>query len=181
MTGPIEAGAYYPFLPVAGTVYELTFEGAHVVTYDDAENCIWGFFENVSLSDTSHGPPSDGTIDPTTTKAAHLMREVNGGQRNNSIRRGSESDGVFDTQQWTDATLRTHSDTTLDLRITLDTRSSKWTTLWEAKLEASGTYTEVGPTTNLQSESIGAVGFSNDSVNTELTLDKIVLLERKPI
>ncbi len=181
MTGPISAGAYYPFSPQDGTVYELTFEGAHVVTYTDAENCIWGFFENVSLSDTSHGPPSDGTIDPTTTKAAHLMREVNGGTRNNSIRRGSESDGVFDTLQWTDVTLRTHSDTTLDLRITLDTRSSNWMTLWEAKLEASGSYTEVGPTTNLQSENIGSVGFSNDSVNTELTLDKIVLLERKPV
>jgi hypothetical protein len=183
MANPSNAGAYYPFAPVSGTVYELTCDSAHVVTYEDGYTCIWGLFEDVTTDTLLQGSTTNGNLNPTCAKAVHLMREVNGSIRNNAYRRGSDSDGAADTIQWTDATLRASADTTLDLRIILDTTGGpgNWEVTWQAKATASGSYTEVGPSTALLSENIGAIGFSNDSILTELTTETITLLELRPI
>ena len=181
MTAPVNSGAYYAFTPVDGFTYLATFGGAHVVTYNDANNCIWGFFEGISANDTIVGARANGQIDPTTAKAVHLMRETGGGTRNNAYRQGNNSDGEFSTLPWTDSGLNSDPDDVLDLRITLDTTGGvgNWTALWEAKDLLDGTYTEVGPVTNLPSENVGAIGFSNDSGQTELTTSTVRLLRTK--
>jgi len=166
MSSPIDAGAYYRFTPTDGTRYELTFDGAFVTTYNDGDNCIFGFFEDQSSSNSISGPAADGTLNPTAAKAVHLMREVNGSVRNNSYRRGSGSDGTADTVQWTNASLRTSVNSTLDLRIILDTHSA-WKATWFAKETIDSDYTEVGPETILLSENISAVGWAQDAVAVE--------------
>jgi len=181
MANPANAGAYYPISPVSDTVYELTIQAAAVASYEDGYACIWGFFEGVTPSDLLQGPTVNGNLNPTCAKAVHLMREVAGGTRNNAYRRGSESDGAADTIQWTDATLRASPDAVLDLRIVLDTTGDTWTATWYAKSVISGTYTQVGPETNLLSDNIGAVGFACDSLLVELSTDYITLLELRPI
>jgi hypothetical protein len=183
MVANVNAGAYYPFTPQQGHRYLLQVESANVVTYSDADNCIWGFFEGISLSDIVTGSGANGEIDPTTAKAVHLMRETGGGTRNNAYRLGDESDGQADTSAWTDGTLNASPDAVLDLRIELDTTAGagNWTAQWWAKGLISGSYTEVGPVTNMLNENVGAVGFSNDSGNTKLTTDQITLTEIKDI
>ena len=183
LDSPVDAGAYYQFTPVDGTVYELTFTGANVDTFSEGDNTIWGFYEDQSANDMISGPVADGTLNPTAAKAVHLMRTIDGGSKEHSFRRGSDSDGTADTQQWTDATLRASPDDVLDLRLTLDTTNGagEWTIQWEAKTVISPTYTEVGAETSLLSENIGAVGWSMDSANTDVTLDQIRLTELRPV
>ena len=183
MDNPVDAGAYYAFTPVDGTVYQLTFGTANVVTYSSTKNTIWGFFEGISASSTSIGSGSNGTLNPTAAKAVHLMRETGVSTRNNAYRRGTDSDGTADTVAWTDGTLNSSPDAFLDLRITIDTTggAGNWTAQWHAKGVISGSYTEVGPVTPLLSENIGAVGWANDSAATEVTLDSIELLELRTV
>ena len=183
MVSPANAGAYYPFTPQQDRTYVLEVNAANVVTYSDADNCIWGFFEGISASDLVTGPSANGEIDPTTAKAVHLMRETAGGTRNNAYRRGDDDDGQADTTAWTDGTLNSSADSVLDLKVTLDTTggAGNWTAMWEAKSVISPTYTEVGPATAMLDEDVGAVGFANDSANTELTTDQITLTEVKAI
>lgn len=183
MVANVNAGAYYPISPQQGYRYLLDVQSANVATFSDADNCIWGFFENISLSDVTTGPASSGEIDPTTAKAVHLMRETGGGTRNNAYRRGDEGDGQADTNAWTDPTLNASPDAVLDLQIEIDTTggAGNWTAQWWAKGILSGTYTEVGPLTALLDENIGAVGFANDTGNTKLTTDTITLTEIKDI
>jgi len=183
MAANTNAGAYYAFTPVDGTVYELTFSAANVVTYSSGENCIFGFFEGIAANNSIVGSTADGTFDPTAAKAVHLMRETGVSTRNNAYRRGADSDGTADTVAWTDVTLNASPDAVLDLRITLDTTggAGNWTAQWEAKGVISPTYTEVGPATALLSENIGAVGWSNDSSATKSSLDQIRLTELRPV
>lgn len=180
---PARGGGYYPFTPVSGTFYELTFETANVVTYLDGFNCIWGFYEDVTVDDLISGPTADGTLNPTAAKAVHLQRDIGVADRQRAYRRGSDSDGTADTQDYTDATLRDNADNALDLRLELDTTGGdgNWTARWLAKDVVDGSYTEVGPAIALLSENIGAVGFSTDSGGVELSTDDIRLKELRPI
>ena len=183
MVNPTNSGAYYPFTPQQGYTYLLSVAEAVVVTYSDADNCIWGFFEGISVNDIISGSGSNGETDPTTAKAVHLLRETAGGTRNNAYRIGDASDGAASTSPWTNASLNSMPDNFADLRITLDTTSGAggWTARWEAKSLLSPNYTEVGPVTAILDESIGAVGFSNDSGRTELSTGSITLTEIKAI
>lgn len=184
MDNPVDAGAYYRFTPVDGTVYELTFGAAFVDTYNDGDNCIFGFYEDRSASNSITGTSADGTLNPTCAKAVHLMREVDPSTRQNAYRLGSESDGTADTHVWTDASLRGSADAVLDLRILLDTTggAGNWTATWQAKSVISGTYTEVGPETPLLSENIGAVGWSQDSASVKGEVTSLIRLkELRPI
>lgn len=184
MDSPIDAGAYYRFTPVDGTRYELEFGAAFVNTYSDGDNCIFGFYEDQSPSNTLSGPSADGTLNPTAAKAVHLMREVDGGTRQNAYRLGTDSDGTATTIQWTDGTLRASPDSVLDLKIILDTTGGEgnWTATWYAKGILSGSYTEVGPATQLLSENIGAVGWSQDSVAVEGHVTSFIRLkELRPV
>lgn len=180
---PVRGGGYYPFTPVSGTFYELTFETANVVTYLDGFNCIWGFYEGVTTSNVISGPTADGTVNPTAAKAVHLQRNVGVADRDRAYRRGSDSDGTADTIAYTDATLRDNADNALDLRLELDTTggAGNWTARWLAKDVVDSVYTEVGPATSMLSENVGAVGFSTDSGGVELTTDDIRLKELRPI
>lgn len=184
MEDPIDAGAYYSFTPVNGTRYELTFGSAFVDTYNDGDNCIFGFYEDPSTSNTISGPTADGSLNPTCAKAVHLMRNVDPATRQNAYRLGTESDGMATTQQWTDETLRESPDDVLDLRILLDTTggTGNWTATWYAKGILSGSYTEVGPETPLLSENVGAVGWSQDSTAVEGHVTSFIRLkELRPI
>lgn len=182
MANPVDAGAYFAFTPVDGTIYELTMLAAFVDTYSNGDNSVFGFFEAKSSSSSATGSAANGDLNPTCAKAVHLMRKTAAGAVLNSYRLGSDSDGAADTKQWTDSSLRTSVDDILDLRIKLDTRPATWTAQWFAKALLSGSYTEVGPVTPVLSENIGAVGWSSDSnlQDTELTTS-ITLKELKPI
>lgn len=180
MDSPIDAGAYYPFTVSEGTKYLLQLEDCSVVTYSDGDNCIFGFYEGISMSNVISGPTADGSLDPTTAKAVHLMREVNS-TKTNGYRRGSDGDGLADTQQWTDATLRDSASNTLDLRILLDTTDDTWQATWFAKEVGSPTYTQVGQQPMLD-QNVGAVGWSQDSVAVECQVQSsVTLLEVRPI
>lgn len=184
MDNPIDAGAYYRFTPGNGTRYQLDFGAAFVDTFAEGDNCIFGFYEDRSASNTLSGPSADGSLNPTCAKAVHLMRDIEGGARQNAYRLGTESDGTVDTHQWTDATLRASPDDVLDLRIVLDTTggTGNWTATWYAKGILSGTYTEVGPATQLLSENIGAVGWSQDSAAVECAVTSLIrLTELRPV
>jgi len=178
MATPVSAGAYYLVTLDSDTEYELTFDSAAVVAYEDGYACIWGFYEDATPSSTLQGSAANGAINPTCAKAVHLMREVAGGNRNNAYRRGSESDGAADTVQWTDATLRTSTDVELDLKININTTT--WVVTWYAKDILDADYTQVGQA-SLLSNNIGAVGFSCDSVLVEQSLDYITLKELRAI
>jgi len=178
----IDAGAYYPITLASGTIYECTWASFTEATASDSRNIIAGFYEDISVSKTVSGNTADGSNNPTTLKAGHLRRQVSGTPQN-GYRLGSESDGVADSHDWTDATLRTTTDNPLDLRIIIDTTGGEgnWKATWQAKSTISSTYTEVGPESDLLSENIGAVGWSNDSVNTDMSCDRITLLELRSI
>jgi hypothetical protein len=181
-SGSTPAGAFFAFTPVSGTVYECTWDALNEVTSSDSDNIIAGFFEGKSISNSITGATADGTIDPTTLKAGHCRRDVSGSAEH-AYRLGTESDGLVDTIEWTNTALRESASTTLDMRITIDTTAGagNWTAEWFAKETASGTYTQVGPVTQLLNENIGAVGWSNDNGNTNVTLGQITLLELRPI
>lgn len=181
-TAGVEAGAYYPITLSDGTVYECTWKAFNEATANDSDSIIAGFYENISASNTITGDTANGTIDPTTLKTGHLRRQVSGSPLN-GYRIGNDHDGMYDTKDWTDATLKTTSDNALDLRITIDTTggAGNWTAHWEAKSTISSNYTEVGPETDLPNESIGAVGWSNESVDTDMSIDRITLLELRSV
>lgn len=180
MSSPIDAGAYFGVTIDSGTVYRLDFINAAVITYSQGDNCIFGFFEDKSLSNLISGPSADGTLNPTAAKAVHLMRSVSGANRN-AFRRGSDSNGAADTQDWTDATLRDSADTVLDLRIELDTTGDTWAATWYAKSTLSSSWTQVG-SANLLSNNVGAVGWSQDSLDVECTVSSsIELTEVRPL
>jgi len=181
-TAGIESGAYFPISLEDGTVYQCTWLAFSELTANDSDSIIAGFYEDISVSNTITGDTANGTIDPTTLKAGHLRRQVSGANRN-GYRLGTQSDGLAETQDWTDQTLRETSDTALDLRIIIDTTggTGNWTATWQAKSTISGTYTEVGPETELLEETIGAVGWSNEGALTDMSVDRIILLELRPV
>lgn len=183
-SAPIDAGAYYPVSLVDDTVYELTMSAAFMNAYNDGDNGIFGFFENISSNNTINGPVADGSLNPTCAKVVHLMRETSGAVRNNAYRLGTESDGTATTIAWTDGTLNSSADATLDLRIVIDTTGGEdnWTATWYAKGVISPNYTEVGPATSLLSENIGAVGWAMDSLSVDAQLTgTITLKELRPV
>lgn len=184
MTPAIDAGAYFTFNPVSGTRYEVTFAQAFVDTYNPGDNAIFGFFEAKSVNGLVTGSGANGSTNPTTAKAVHLMRKLEDNTVDNAYRIGSDSDGTADTRRWTDATLRDTTDDVLDLRIILDTRGGdgNWKAQWFAKGVISPNYTEVGPLTDLLSENIGAVGWASDDplVDTEV-ISSITLKELRSL
>lgn len=178
----IDAGAYFAFTPEQGTVYECTWDTFTEVTASNSDNIIAGFYEGISSSNTITGDVANGTLDPTTLKAGHLRRDISGSEEH-AYRLGNQSDGEVETKEWTNQALRESSSAALDMRITIDTTggTGNWTATWEAKETASGSYTIVGPETSLLDENIGAVGWSNDNANTDMSISEITLKEYKPI
>ena len=181
MVSGIRAGAYYPYTPQGGTVYQLTFESATVTSYLDGFNGLWGFFEGVPSSTVSAGQNYDGTLGETTSKAVHTMGDIPTSDRHRTYRLGTNTDGNGTSTEYTDSSLRDNPDDALDLRILLDTSGETWTAQWLAKDTGDSNYTEVGPVTNLLSQQIGSIGFSCDNHAMQISTGVMNLTELRPI
>jgi hypothetical protein len=179
MTG-INSGAYYPFAPASGKVYEIEWETSSILESDGLETrCFLG--EGLPTNPELVGPTIYGNSDPTTLKAGFVLRDL-GGTQDNACRLGDHSDGEADTASFTDGTLKIEDDA-IDLQLKLDTTggAGNWTVTWYAKDPAASTWTQVRAETSLLDENITMMGWSNNNTTTTITMDDARIIERTDI
>jgi hypothetical protein len=173
----INAGAYYPFVPVSGKIYHIEWEPRSLAenSYDETT-----FFlgEGLPVGTDPVGPTAYGKSDPTTLKAGFVLRDVASTQRN-ACRLGDYYSGIADTVDFTDGTLKAEADD-IDLRLVLDTRlgAGFWKATWYAKDTGDSTWTQVRAQTNLIDENITMVGWANDNTTTTVTMNSISIIEK---
>lgn len=175
----INSGAYYPFAPESGHIYTIEWETSAIAENDGDEiRCFLG--EGLNADPDNVGATAYGNADPTTLKAGFILRTIT--TQRNACRLGDDYDGLVDTADFDDATLKTEDDA-IDLRLVLDTTggAGNWTVAWYAKDPLDSTWTQVRSEADLLSEDITMVGWSNNNTNTTITMDDIRIIEEVSI
>lgn len=173
----INSGAYYPFVPVSGTQYEILWK-PRTMTHSDGLASWFFLGEGLNSNPDSVGVTAWGRFDPTTLKVGFGIRRISGTQLN-TCRLGDNTDGLTDNADMSDATLKAQT-VDIDLRVDLDTRlgTGKWKSTWYAKKIADSVWTQVRPATDLISEDITMVGWSNDNSTTVVDMFTITVTEK---
>jgi len=173
----INSGAYYPFVPASGNIYEIEWNPRSLSEYSGGETLFF-LGEAIPAGRQDVGPGAYGAIDLTTLKAGFVLREGEGGQIN-ACRLGDENDGLADTSNMSNEALKTQTGN-IDLKIVLDTTAGAglWRATWYAKSILSSTWIEVRAQKRLLDESILMVGWANDNLTTTVDMDGISILER---
>jgi hypothetical protein len=173
----IPGGAYYPFVPVSGTIYHIEWE-PRTLAENTGDETTFFLGEGLPADADNIGPGAYGGVDPTTLKAGFVLRNV-GGTQLNGCRLGDHWSGAADTADFSDATLKAEADN-IDLRLVLDTRlgAGFWKATWYAKATADPTWTEVRSETNMFDESITTVGWANDNATTTVNMNSISIIEK---
>lgn len=170
----INSGAYYPFVPENNKIYHIEWEPRSLSESDGLETLFF-LGEGLNSDPDEIGPDAYGAIDPTTLKAGFVLRKI-GSSQLNACRLGDDSDGQADTVDFSDATLKAESDD-IDLRLILD----NWKATWYAKDPASSSWTEVRSESNLLSNDITMVGWSNNNITTTVTMNEIKITQKTEI
>jgi len=173
----INSGAYYPFAPQSGTIYDIEWEARSLAESSGNETTFF-LGEGLNAAPNNKGGSAYGAFDPTTLKVGFVLRNISATQKN-ACRLGDNTSGEADTVDFSDGTLKAEADD-IDLRLQLDTRggAGTWTATWYAKDTVETDWTEVRAEEKLLSEDIAMVGWANNNTTTTVNMNNISITEK---
>lgn len=155
----VNQGAWLPFVPQAGNVYQLSVSLANIGP--DGSSAAWyaiGFAKDLPVN------PEAGNNrfveSPTLGRAWMIFRANNPTTNTNQYFLGTDASGTASSGSWTTGSpLNEGGD--IDLRIVLDTTPATWTATFFAKRPADTAYTQVSPSAlPLLTQDIKGVGIA---------------------